>query len=103
MLEKDIMQEKSVILQCLRYIADNNYFGKGESVELSLKEGSSVPKSLDEKEGSITDGSGVSRVIEETSISPVSVEQSEEAAIAEEAPVDQEQQPINNCDASLAP
>ncbi|KAL9554196.1 hypothetical protein PS6_003557 [Mucor atramentarius] len=103
LLEKDIMQEKSVILQCLRYIADNNYFGKGESVDLPLKEESSVPKSLDEKEGSITDDSGVSRVIEETSISPVPVEQSEEAAIAEEAPVDQEQQPINNCDASLAP
>lgn len=31
MLEKEILQEKNVILQCLRYIADNNYFGKGEN------------------------------------------------------------------------
>ncbi|KAI9277554.1 hypothetical protein BY458DRAFT_585239 [Sporodiniella umbellata] len=28
LLEKEIMQEKSVILQCFRYIVDNNFFGK---------------------------------------------------------------------------
>jgi hypothetical protein len=30
-LEKEILQEKNVILQCLRYIVDNNYFGEGDS------------------------------------------------------------------------
>ncbi|CEP13946.1 hypothetical protein [Parasitella parasitica] len=30
LLEKEIMQEKSVILQCLRYIVDNKFFGKDE-------------------------------------------------------------------------
>ncbi|KAI8083511.1 hypothetical protein BDF21DRAFT_416092 [Thamnidium elegans] len=29
LLEKEIKQEKNVILQCLRYIIDNDYFGKG--------------------------------------------------------------------------
>lgn len=28
-MEKEIKQEKNVILQCLRYIVDNDYFGKG--------------------------------------------------------------------------
>ncbi|KAG1261650.1 hypothetical protein G6F68_006535 [Rhizopus microsporus] len=31
LLEKDIMQEKSVILQCFRYLVDNNFFGKEET------------------------------------------------------------------------
>ncbi|KAI9254687.1 hypothetical protein EDC94DRAFT_618124 [Helicostylum pulchrum] len=29
LLEKEIKQENNVILQCLRYIVDNDYFGKG--------------------------------------------------------------------------
>ncbi|KAI8984525.1 hypothetical protein BDF20DRAFT_860386 [Mycotypha africana] len=31
LLEKEIRQEKSAILQCLRYIVDNNYLGEGGS------------------------------------------------------------------------
>ncbi|CAO3670731.1 unnamed protein product [Rhizopus stolonifer] len=31
LLEKEMLQEKSVILQCFRYIVDNNFFGKGEN------------------------------------------------------------------------
>ncbi|CAO3629723.1 unnamed protein product [Mucor fragilis] len=97
LLEKDIMQEKSVILQCLRYIADNNFFGKGDSVGVPLKEESNVPKTLDEQEDSMMDASGV---IDETLASSAPAEQSVLEAVvaeeskAEEVSVDQEQTAI---------
>ncbi|KAL9558839.1 hypothetical protein MBANPS3_000701 [Mucor bainieri] len=98
LLEKDIMQEKSVILQCLRYIADNNFFGKGDKpVDVPLKEESNVPKILDENEVSTTDANGM---ISETLASSEPVEPSVEAVIADEnreVSVDQEQ-PIAECD-----
>lgn len=38
MLEKEIQQEQNVILQCLRYIVDQNYFGKGEKKDIAITE-----------------------------------------------------------------
>ncbi|KAK4516747.1 uncharacterized protein ATC70_011725 [Mucor velutinosus] len=102
LLEKDIMQEKSVILQCLRYITDNNFFGKGgEPVDVpSLQEESNVPTILDKTEASITNASGR---IDETSASSEPVEQPVEAVTVEEnkeVSVSQEQ-PITECNTVL--
>ena len=39
-MEKEILQEKSVILQCLRYIVDNKHFGKGSDPSIKREENS---------------------------------------------------------------
>lgn len=95
------MQEKSVILQCLRYIADNNFFGKGGEAVVDgpvAEESNSVPKTLDEEQVSTTDANGMLADAEP-------VEQPAEAVIAEEentkASVDQEQPIIECCDSTL--
>lgn len=81
----------------MRYIADNNFFGKGDSVGVPLKEESNVPKTLDEQEDSMMDASGV---IDETLASSAPAEQSVLEAVvaeeskAEEVSVDQEQTAI---------
>lgn len=99
------MQEKSVILQCLRYIADNKFFGKGEdAVDVPLKEESNVPKIVDEKEDSVMDTGGV---MEETLVSSTPVEQPVEAVVAEEKKAEEEdvsvdqEQTITECDTAL--
>lgn len=47
LLEKEILQEKSVILQCLRYIVDNDFFGHGDG--LSKVEESKVEAAIVEE------------------------------------------------------
>lgn len=42
-MEREIHQEKNVILQCLRYIVDKNYFGKGNIIKINATESSSAP------------------------------------------------------------
>lgn len=46
-MEKEILQEKSVILQCLRYIVDNDFFGHGDG--LSKAEESKVEAAIVEE------------------------------------------------------
>lgn len=103
MLEKDIKQEKSVILQCLRYIADEKFFGKGDQqpidVQMKVAAITETDVAVVAEEKVMEDSKDTSEVT--SSINETTshiVEQSNEAVIVEESDVS-EIQPVVNDDA----